>query len=170
MTAIPDIDLERAESDFMVSNTPTFLVRKLQANSGVQRIAREISKDEILAVLGQFASKEPTNLRESVTPYALLVALSMKPDISGLQAAELVSADPSHRWFDYIRRALLQLYRPTARVEMRVPARAIPQLRTPPTTTTSSIQIKVPAQVVEQVGPRSTAASSLTTLRPSNSK
>jgi hypothetical protein len=121
MTTIDNISLSLAERDFLVANTPMFLVRKLQANSSIRRIGAEMSSEDILSALRDVAQRKPETLRDEVMPYALLVALFEKRDFNALRSSTLISANWHHRWFDYIRTALIQLFQPTQQFDIPVP-------------------------------------------------
>jgi hypothetical protein len=89
-----------AELAFATANTPLYLLRKLRQSPTVARIAATKSAFQIYRSLASALKRKPKNFRDSVLPYALLVALSMRSDNKYLSAvAELPS--PYHHWFKY---------------------------------------------------------------------
>jgi hypothetical protein len=120
MISIETVDLTAAERDFVVANTPMFLARRLQSNPVINHMAQEIASDTILQWLKGAASTEPQNVRDSVIPYVLIVSLFLKGDLRALREATLIVPHAAYRWFDYIRTALIQLYKPIVKVNIKV--------------------------------------------------
>lgn len=117
---INDLDLTQASRIYGISNTPLFLVRKLQQDPSIQVISEKYSGAEIVDALRQFTQREPQNSVEAVVPYALLVALFFKPNVKHLQEASKIEA-AAYSWYHYISEALLLNYSPTAQNIVQVP-------------------------------------------------
>jgi hypothetical protein len=117
-----DVDLKNAQAVFAVANTPLFLVRKLQEDPTVHALAHKLHGDDLLRELEMSVQQRPETIREAVIPYVCMVALSLYPDASYLSKS--VSVQPKYQddWFDYIRTALIQLYRSTQIQTVKVPA------------------------------------------------
>ena len=115
-----DFDLTEAASVYAVSNTPLFLVRKLQSDPIVHEIAESCSGEEIIEALRVAAATEPKSVNEAVRPYAYLVALWYKPELEHLLEAERIPA-PNYLWFAYIASALVQTFSPVQKQLITVP-------------------------------------------------
>src|SRR6266446_9920943 len=122
-----DVDLKKAQAVFAVANTPLFLVRKLQEDPAVHALANKLHGDVLLRELELSVQKKPETIREAVIPYVCLVALSLYADASYLTKSVSVQPKYEDDWFDYIRTALIQLYRPTQIRTVKVP----PHIGTP---------------------------------------
>lgn len=118
---LEQFDLTKAERDYLVANTPLFLARRLQLNPVVTRISSELTSEQILSELKTYATHRPDTIFERVAPYVLLVALYLKRDLVGLKNSTLIVADWHHRWFDYIRTALIQMSRSVSTSTIPVP-------------------------------------------------
>jgi hypothetical protein len=119
--ALRSADLSRAQSAFMVANSPLFLLRKLREDPTVAEIAKKTRTTTILSQLRQSLSRESRTLRTAVAPYVYLVALSMQPDIKYLVHASKLSA-PHHTWFSFLSDVLLKTYQPTSVTRITVSA------------------------------------------------
>jgi hypothetical protein len=108
-----DVDLKNAQAAFAVANTPLFLVRKLQEDPTVRALANKVRGDELLRELEMSAQRKPQTIREAVIPYVCLVALSFYDNASYLRRSISIRLEYEDYWFDYIRRVLIQTYRPT---------------------------------------------------------
>jgi hypothetical protein len=94
------VDLSQAERDYLISNTPLFLLRKLQGNPVVQQISQNTSRAVLLSTLRTSLKREPRTLKTAVRPYAFLVALAMK---RGGEIKEIAKwKAPHHRWFNFM--------------------------------------------------------------------
>src|SRR5436309_2500197 len=103
------INFRQAQGSFLIANTPIFLLRKLQADAAVQRLAASMTGEQLLAGLRTVSATEPQTLEQAVLPYIFLVALSFRMDEPALlRRATLVTPHSAHRWFDYIRTILIQ--------------------------------------------------------------
>jgi hypothetical protein len=120
--ALRSADLSRAQSAFLVANSPLFLLRKLRDDPAVVMIAKYAVPTAILKQLRQSLSRPPRALHTAVAPYVYLVALSMQPDIRYLHEASELSA-PHHAWFRYLSGVLLQTYKPTTVQMVTLPSK-----------------------------------------------
>jgi hypothetical protein len=109
MKNIEEAKLIQACETFAVANTPIYLVRKLRMDQEVFEIGRTFSSDDILAAIRRAIQADPADLLNAVRPYAYLVALSMKPEIKGLQEAEKIEVKP-WRWYKFISNYLLETW------------------------------------------------------------
>jgi len=75
MTNLSQMKFEAAEKIFAVSNTPSFLVRKLRDDDSVRAVAENFSGLQILSEIKKAAKKKPKTLGDCTRPYVLLVAL-----------------------------------------------------------------------------------------------
>jgi hypothetical protein len=116
-----DADLQQAQANFAVANTPLFLVRKLQEDPAVRLLARQVNPNLLLEELRKSVQKRPETLRESVIPYVCLVALWFNNDATFLENAVSVKPAYSDDWFDYIRSVLIKTFRPTHTYVTHVP-------------------------------------------------
>ncbi len=114
------IDLTDASVVYAVSNTPLFLVRKLQSDPAVHALSRECSGEEIVEAIRAAVAHEPADSQEAVRPYAYLVALWYKSSPEYLTEAQAVRA-PEYSWFSYIASALLQMFNPVQKQLVDVP-------------------------------------------------
>jgi hypothetical protein len=133
-----DIDLTEAGLVYAVSNTPLFLVRKLQNDQAVHALSERCSGEEIVDALRSAVAKEPDDPQEAVRPYAYLVALWYKPELDHLlQVASLRT--PSYCWFAYIASALIQTFSPVQKQLIEIPG----ELSAPTVSTGSSVSTNV---------------------------
>ncbi len=116
-----NLDLTDAALTYAVSNTPLFLVRKLQSDPAVHALAEECSGEEIVEAIRAAVSHEPADPQEAVRPYAYLVALWYKPSQEYLSEARTVQA-PDYPWFPYIVSALQQTFSPIQKQLIDVPS------------------------------------------------
>jgi hypothetical protein len=130
---IDQIDLASAQSIYAVSNTPLFLLRKLQDDPAPRAVGVALSGPEILELLKAYAPKKPQGLREAVEPYVLLVALSQKGDVALLRAAAQIEA-LHYDWLNYLANVLVDISRPTGVTRIFVPG----QLNSSPISATSN--------------------------------
>jgi hypothetical protein len=126
-------DLTDASRVYAVSNTPLFLVRKLQADPVVRAIADTLSGEEIVQALRAAVATEPQDVEAAVLPYVYIVALWYKPEMEHLLEAAATPA-PHQSWFPYIASALIQTFSPVLKQLMSVPG----QLDSPTVFTGSS--------------------------------
>lgn len=104
--AIAKAAIEHAESVFAVSNTPSYLVRKLREDDAIRRLAEATQSHEVYAALTKAVLAKPKTLHDVARPYALLVALSWYADDKPLrQAAKLKAAHSP--WFATVAEDLL---------------------------------------------------------------
>jgi hypothetical protein len=135
-------DLYQAEAIFAISNTPLFLMRKLRYDPAVLKIAREHSGVEILQSLHELSGRTPENEHDWVLPYVLLVALSLKDDLSPLREAEKITIDYTD-WYKYIARFLIESIIPTDRPIIRFKqALTSPNTSTIPSSATQKVVLK----------------------------
>ena len=99
------VDLSQAERDYLISNTPLFLLRKLRDNSVVKNMAQGASSTSLLSALRSSLKHEPRSLATAVRPYAYLVALSMQQQPAFWKRAAALNA-PHHQWFKFMAEVL----------------------------------------------------------------
>jgi hypothetical protein len=145
----PDsFDLNAAARVYGIANTPPFLVRKLQVDPVVRETSEKCSAEEILDALRSAVEKdamrEPMTPVEAVRPYAYLVALWFKPEISHLREAAKIPAS-SYRWFDTIAELCIETFSPIGNQSVNVPgalsSSTISVAASAPTTTPPAIII-----------------------------
>ena|ERR1035437_3055811 len=115
-----ELDLTHASRVYAISNTPLFLVRKLQEDPSVLAISQKYSGEEIVNALRDAVKTEPDNSIEAVFPYVLLLALFLKPTIDHLQEASKIQT-AIYEWYAYIVDALLMRYSPFKHETIQVP-------------------------------------------------
>jgi hypothetical protein len=107
---LDNIDLSNAIRVYSLSNTPLFLIRKLQSDPLVQRMARTASGEDLIAALRRSLAAQADEAG-GVRPFVYLVALWLQPDASRLRdAAVAVAAHGS--WHSYIASALVETHSP----------------------------------------------------------
>ncbi len=140
MSELEHIQLPSAESAYFVSNTPLYLLRKLREDPVVAALATSATGEELLYALRKAAREEPSSIAERVRPFVLLVALAMKDDIRRLREATTVQLPSANEWFDYIRRVLIETYRPTIHTTLKTPQL---QLSRVSTSSSNPVQFKL---------------------------
>jgi len=113
MNSITEANLRSAAQTYAISNTPVFLVRRLQEDPVIFDVSRGFSGQQILEALAAATAVNPKTLLEYVRPYAYLVALSKLPTDEYLRAADVARAD-SWRWLPYAKELLLASYKPVS--------------------------------------------------------
>lgn len=141
-----DFDLTEAASVYAVSNTPLFLVRKLQADPAVRALGDGCSGEEIVEALRVAVTTEPQDAQEAVRPYVYLVALWYKPELEHLLEARRIAA-PQYLWFAYIASVLIQTFSPVQKQLITVPG----QLDSPRPSITSSSGTTVVNRLTQEV-------------------
>jgi hypothetical protein len=121
-TALDKTTLETAERIFAVSNTPSFLLRKLRDDQEVRNLAEKYTPAQLLSGLKRALKKQPKSLGDIVRPYAIVVGLSWYSDLEPLRAATQMKA-PHHPWFEGISHDLLKRHSPIHYVDLKVPPR-----------------------------------------------
>jgi hypothetical protein len=104
-----NFDLSQATLIYGVSNTPLFLLRKLQSDPVVRAISDTCSGAEILEAIRVSLLEEPRSPLEAVQPYAYLLALWFKPEIRHLQEASKIPA-PHANWYPYMAEVLTETF------------------------------------------------------------
>ncbi len=120
MKTIADFDMTPASRIYGISNTPLFLIRKLQMDPTVKELSDSLSGEQIVEAIRVAVSKEPENPVEAVLPYALLVALWFKPKVEYLQQAATFGAS-AYSWFHFIAEVLIEKFSPIQRQMIQVP-------------------------------------------------
>jgi hypothetical protein len=112
---IPDrIKTANAESNFVIANTPSFLVRRLKEDQAVYLLSQSLSEGDLLKGFVSSSSREPESMRELVTPYLCLCALSLKPTSKYLRDALLFEARPEYKWLKDCAQILIDEFRPVS--------------------------------------------------------
>jgi hypothetical protein len=115
-----NLNLDKAEGIFAISNTPAFLLRKLSEDEVTNYVGKKYSGDEILSKLKNVIESDKTDTKSSVLPFIFLVALWKKDDISYLEKAAILST--SDDWFKFRANILLQTYKSTSIKEIKITA------------------------------------------------
>ena len=108
---VRELDLADAAGTYAIANSPLFLVRKLQDDPVIRNIAERFSSQEIIEGLRESTKLKPTTVIDAVCPYALLVALWFKPEVSSLEEAAGFLA-PDFHWYGFAAAALLSTFSP----------------------------------------------------------
>jgi hypothetical protein len=117
--SIPDwMDTTNIESKFVVANTPNFIVRRIKEDKAAYLLSQSLSADALLKMFIESAGKEPQTLRDLVTPYICLSALSLKPDVKYLRDAITFTARPQYKWLRACAQILIDTFRPTSFVKV----------------------------------------------------
>lgn len=128
MTLPTTMQFDTAEAAYMVANTPLYLARRLQADEAVRALNLVWSADQIAAEYRASVSRAPQTLRELVTPYVCLAALSLRDDITALKEQTSASPLTAYRWLEQIRQIFIETYRPVTRQAFKVPRPGHPNL------------------------------------------
>jgi hypothetical protein len=93
-----EIDLTEAGYTYLISNTPLFLIRRLQEEPSVQLLRENCSSQELYSEIVHALEKEPESSVEAVRPFVYLIALrgQSSPELFS-QAAALRSE--YYPWF-----------------------------------------------------------------------
>jgi hypothetical protein len=125
--SIPDwIDTSSAEANFVVANTPNFLVRKFKDDSAARALSKSLAGKELLESYRVAVMIEPETLRQLVTPYLLLSAMYLKQAIPDLRDAAAFPSLPNYKWMATFRQILEDTFRPTAVTKFELPKHAAP--------------------------------------------
>ncbi len=103
----------QATSIFAISNTASFLLRKLRDASEIAQLARGQTPESLLANLRKALRSRPLTLEAEVLPYVYIVALSLTYDGRRLRRGAAYKA-PFHRWYPEIFRELVDSFKPTS--------------------------------------------------------
>lgn len=110
MKSIRDANLTSAAQVYAISNTPIFLMRRLQEDPTIFDLSRfpgeQIAEEFRLAI-----AKPPSTLLDFVKPYAFLAALSKLPTIEFLKKIDVENVE-HWRWLAYAKQILLTTYSP----------------------------------------------------------
>lgn len=120
------ISTANAEANFVVANTPNFLIRKMRDDPAALALSQSLSGQQILEIFKAGVASEPATMRELVIPYLCLSALSRKETASYLIAATAVASAEQFKWMAAYNKILVETYRPTSRQVFQVPAIATP--------------------------------------------
>ena len=123
---VNDIDLSRPARVFLISNTPLFLLSKLQEDVNVLSLSQSVPGSEIFEALKEALRKEPQDLKDRVRPYVYLVALWLQSDPKFLEKTRELEPNYADDWFDFARQVLIQTYRPLARSMVSLAVVAVP--------------------------------------------
>jgi hypothetical protein len=116
---IPDwIDTTNVETNFVVANTPNFIVRRIREDKAPHLLSQNFSAEQLLKMYVEASAKKPDNLRELVTPYLLLSALWLKTDIKYLRDAIVFSPHPQYKWLRAFAQILIDTFRATTVVRV----------------------------------------------------
>jgi hypothetical protein len=120
------ISTANAEANFVVANTPNFLIRKMRDDPAALALSQSLNGQQILEIFKSCVSSEPTSMRELVIPYICLSALSRKENVSYLVAATAFMPTSQFKWMTTYNKILVETYRPVSRQVFQVPAVATP--------------------------------------------
>jgi hypothetical protein len=120
--SIPNwIDTSSAESNFVIANTPNFIVRKFKEDSAAQSLSKSLTGQELLEGFRSAVTIKPENLRQLVTPYLFLAAMYLKQAIPQLRDAAAYPVLPSYKWMATFRQILEDTFRPTGITNFKMP-------------------------------------------------
>jgi hypothetical protein len=120
------ISTANAEANFVVANTPNFLIRKMRDDPAALALSQSLSGQQILEIFKTYVGSEPTSMRELVIPYLCLSALSRKENVSYLVAATALVPASQYKWMATYNKILVETYRPISRQVFKVPVVATP--------------------------------------------
>ena len=95
MINFENTSLANAVKIYLVANTPTFIVRKLRADSFVIKLARNETTDDLYKTLQQRLNLKPNDLDEVVIPFVLVAALAQQQAIEQLRS---LRSTGRYRW------------------------------------------------------------------------
>ncbi len=84
--------LENAETIYLVSNTPSFIVRKLQSDPEIVKLSQNLSTDDLISALTEQLKVAPTEFSKVVIPFILAIAISLKREGKPLLALRELDA------------------------------------------------------------------------------
>jgi hypothetical protein len=119
---ISQLDFPVAEKIFAVSNTPSFLLRKLRDENSVRVLAETFTPKQLITELKRTATKKPRSLGDTTRPYVILVALSWYSDREPLKSAMEIET-PHFPWFETIGKDLLNRHSPVTYTKIEIPPR-----------------------------------------------
>jgi len=112
MKSIADANLKSAAQIYAISNTPTFLIRRLQEDPVIFEMAKSFSGEQISEELHRATEHNPYTLLDYVRPYAYLAALSKLPSLEYLRQADVSRLSEKWRWLPYAKDMLVSTYSP----------------------------------------------------------
>jgi hypothetical protein len=83
---------------------------------------------ELLAELESAVAANPRDVASAVFPYVCLVSASNEVGRAFLRSATKIKRSYEDDWFDYIRRLLIETYRPMSEVLISVPSYPVPKV------------------------------------------
>jgi len=116
------LDTTTIEAQFVIANTPNFIVRRIKEDKIPYLLSKNMPPNSVLKLFVESLEKKPDDLRELVTPYICLAALSLAPDLKFLRDAILFTPRPNYKWLRPFAQILIDTYRPTTFVSVRPPA------------------------------------------------
>jgi hypothetical protein len=119
---ISQLDFPVAEKIFAISNTSSFLLRKLRDENSIRALAETFTPKQLVAELKRTATKRPKSLSDAVRPYVMLVALSWYSDREPLKSATKIET-PHFPWFETIGKDLLNRHSPVSYTKIEIPPR-----------------------------------------------
>jgi hypothetical protein len=115
------LDTRNIEAQFVIANTPNFIVRRLKEDKVPYLLSKSMAPDQLLKLFIETSRMEPENLRELVTPYICLSALSLLNDGKYLKDAQTFTSAAHHqyKWLRAYTQILIDTFRPTSFVAMK---------------------------------------------------
>lgn len=97
MIDLDRVNLDTAESIFVLANVPMYIARRLREDSSVISVSIDGDIEELVTEFERRISTFPENLRQQVTPFVIAVAISTKG--GGSELNRLLEFDlRNYRW------------------------------------------------------------------------
>jgi len=134
---LANLNTRQLATTYLVANTPAFLYNAFRTDASVQRLATENTSDDLAQHVEQIAGQETRSVKETVSAYAALVALTLQPYPAArlLVGRQIAALEWAHD--------LLRLYDDTRVGNEVITVQASPRVSeatpTPAATTNSSI-------------------------------
>jgi hypothetical protein len=106
-----EVDLSEAGNLYLIANTPTFLVRRLQSDSSVEVLSKSCKSDDLYGELEDALQADPADTVAAVRPFAYLLALRNQ-NSSELFSKAAGLRSPYHPWYPIATQLLVASFIP----------------------------------------------------------
>lgn len=120
MNLHPSINLESLVEDYVVSNTPEYLYKKLRSNLSVQWMAKNLQAQTIVEIYKEIQQKKVKSAEDIALAYGALVSLSFK-DYSETQPVLESLPLEGFEWGAKIKELIISLVTPTLIITTTLP-------------------------------------------------
>lgn len=96
---IKHLNINKISSVLAFANTPYYIFKHLKKESSILNLNRFLETEEIVHVLGLLIEKEEKSKDDYIVLYALLIALTIKPDEIALDFLRQTSQDTKVYWY-----------------------------------------------------------------------